>query len=126
MRKRTVNKRMIRRKRMDPQTARATISSARRKQEVSTAAHKLSFFYYSPDHTALTCVLDIACYLAFLLPVLGNDWVCESKKIPQGAALWAAGQHQRERLLPTFIPEEHLYRKVSVNRTDIRVELSLP
>lgn len=63
---------------------------------------------HSQGHDHL-CVCRTTCQLAFLLPILGHDRLCEAKEVLQWAAVRAARQAQRPRGLITLIPKVHLH-----------------
>lgn len=67
----------------------------------------------------LTCVMYAACYLAFLLPVLGNNRICEFQESLQWAFMLTARDCQWERFLPTLVPKKHLHREVTENKTQL-------
>lgn len=73
----------------------------------------------------LTCVTHSACYLAFLFPVLGNNGICEFQESLQWAFMLTARDCQWERFLPALIPEEHLHREVTENKTQLDVVCGL-
>lgn len=121
MRKSTVKRRIIRRRRMDPHTARPTNSSATKKTNGQHAIAQAFPFCHALVHPGLTCVMHAACYLAFLHPVLGNNRICEFQESLQWAFMLTARDCQWERFLPTLILEKHLHREVTENKTQLCV-----
>ena len=121
MRKSTVKRRIIRRRRMDPHTARPTNSSAREKTSGQHGIVHAFPFCHALVQPWLTCVVHAACYLAFLLPVLGNSRICEFQESLQWAFMLTARDCQWERFLPTLIPEKHLHREITENKTQLDV-----
>lgn len=125
MRKSTIKRRIIRRRRMDPHTARPRNSSAREKTSGQRGIVQTFPFCHALVRPGLTCVVHAACYLALLLPVLGNNRICEFQESLQWAFVLTARDRQWERFLPTLIAEKHLHREVTENRTQLDVCYSL-
>lgn len=70
---------------------------------------KLFWNMTSTSKQQLTCVCRTTCQLAFLLPILGHDRLCEAKEVLQWAAVRAARQAERPGGLVTLIPKVHLH-----------------
>lgn len=102
---------------MDPHTARPTNSSAREKRSGQHGTVQALPFCRALVHQGLTCVMHSACYLAFLLPVLGYNRICEFQESLQWASMLTARDCQWEGFLSTLVPEEHLHREVTENKT---------
>lgn len=103
---------------MDPHTAKPTKSSVREKINGQHAIIQTSPFCHTLVKPGLTCVMHAAQYLAFLLPVLGNNRICEFQESSQWAFLLTARDCQWEGFLPTLIPVKHLHREVTENETE--------
>lgn len=121
MRKSTVKRRIIRRRRIDPHTARPTNSSAREKTRGQHGIVQAFPSCHALVQPGLTCVMHAACYLAFLLPVLGNNRICEFQESLQWTLMLTARDCQWKRFLPTLVPEKHLHREVTENKTQLGV-----
>lgn len=117
MRKSTVKRRIIRRRRMDPHTAKPTKSSVREKISGQCGIIQTLPFCHTLVKPGLTCVVHAAWYLAFLLPVLGNNRICKFQESLQWAFMLTARDCQWEGFRPTLIPVKHLHREVTENET---------
>lgn len=102
---------------MDPQTARPTNSSAREKTSGQHGISQVSPFCHARIQSGLTCVVHDGCYLAFSLPVPGNNRIREFQESLQWAFMLTARDCQWKRFLPTLIPVKHLHRVVTENET---------
>lgn len=65
--------------------------------------------------------MHTACYLTFLLPVLRNNRICEFQESLQWTYLLTARDCQWERFLSALIPEKHLHREITENKTELGV-----